>query len=213
MLPLHCLPSLLSWPEIKASLEHGQQANDRPDVIARVFKCRLQQLMHDLTTMDALGKVTASMERVEFQKRSLPHAHILLWLSPQDKPRTTDDYDKLVWAEIPDIRTHPDLHKKVTSYMLHGPCETHGCKNPETGQCRFHFPRNFQENTVISNDGYPLYRRRNIPERSYQKDNFTYDNRWVAPYNPWLLLRHDSHINVEVRPCKSRMACMSCAFQ
>ena len=48
------------------------------------------------------GKVNSHMYVIEFQKRGLPHAHILLILEQQDKIKTIDDIDKIVSAEIPD---------------------------------------------------------------------------------------------------------------
>ena len=48
--------------------------------------------------------------------------HILLILASQVKPRSTDNYDNLVCAEIPDSTKEPDLYKIVTKCMLHGPC-------------------------------------------------------------------------------------------
>ena len=36
------------WPEIKAELMEGQTAQDRPDIVARVFKLKKDQLMRDL---------------------------------------------------------------------------------------------------------------------------------------------------------------------
>ena len=39
----------LNWPEIREALEQqpGQHANDRPDIVARVFRLRLQELLRD----------------------------------------------------------------------------------------------------------------------------------------------------------------------
>ena len=49
-----------------------------------------------------MGKVVAYVYTIEFQKRGLPHAQILLYLADADKPRTAEDIDRLVSAEIPD---------------------------------------------------------------------------------------------------------------
>ena len=38
----NCNPN---WPEIRANLFSGQHPSDRPDLVARVFKMKLQQLM------------------------------------------------------------------------------------------------------------------------------------------------------------------------
>jgi hypothetical protein len=58
---------------------------DRPDLVARVFKQKKDQLMNDLIVGEVLGKVVAHMHVIEFQKRGLPHAHILLILAAQDR--------------------------------------------------------------------------------------------------------------------------------
>jgi hypothetical protein len=52
-----------------------QTAQDRPDLIDRVFRAKLEELKHVLLKKDILGKVCAHVYAVEFQKRGLPHAH------------------------------------------------------------------------------------------------------------------------------------------
>ncbi|RKP15857.1 hypothetical protein ROZALSC1DRAFT_31933, partial [Rozella allomycis CSF55] len=69
-----------SWPEIKDNLMLNQTAQDRPDIVARVFNQKLKLIIQDLTKNNIFGKVIAFMYVVEFQKRGLPHAHILLIL-------------------------------------------------------------------------------------------------------------------------------------
>ena len=49
---------------------------------------------------------------------------------------------------------------------------------------------------VLSGDGYPEYRRRGRVVA--QKNGQQIDDRWVVPYNPYLLETFDCHINCEV---------------
>lgn len=58
-------------------------------------------------------------------------------------------------------------------------------------------PKKFCNSTTKGHDAYPVYRRRNngltIRVRGQQLDN-----RWVVPYNPFLLAKYNCHINVEI---------------
>ena len=56
------------WPEIQSLLLSGQTAQDRPALVAKVFKMKKDQLMKDLTHGGLLGKVVAHMHVIEFQK-------------------------------------------------------------------------------------------------------------------------------------------------
>ena len=71
------------WEEITAALEECQSAFDHPDVVARVFKAKLDSLLTDLrrgTPFQTQGSQPTGqaylMSVVEFQKRGLPHVHI-----------------------------------------------------------------------------------------------------------------------------------------
>ena len=133
-----------NWTEVIQNLKPGEKAADRPDLVARVFRAKLRELISDLTLKGVLGKAIAYTHVVEFQKRGLPHAHILVILRAADKPRTPADVDRLVCAEVPDKAVNPRLYHLVETFMVHGPC---GALDPtcpcmtELGQCSKHFPK------------------------------------------------------------------------
>ena len=143
---------------------------------------------------------------VEWQKRGPPHAHILAICNENSKPRTTQDYDSIVSAEIPDPEKFPNLHKVVTKFMIHGPC---GAANPKCpcmidGQCSKRFPKEYVNETNAGPDGYPHYRRRNTGLCVY-KSGVPLDNKYIVPYNPYLSRKYNAHINVEI--CSSIQSC------
>src|SRR6266540_4147235 len=134
-----------NWPKITNELLPNQQASDCSDLISRVFKLKLKSITNDLFVKDVLGKVIAHVHVIEFQKRGLPHAHILMILSPEDKPKTPEDFDKLVCAKISDRNLQPKLYETISKNMIHGPC---GYLNPNSpcmidGKCSKHYHREF----------------------------------------------------------------------
>jgi hypothetical protein len=82
--------------------------------------------------------------------------------------------------------------------MIHGPC---GAANPRSpcmvdNKCMKHFPKKVYNDTVIDEDGYPIYRRRD-DGKMVEKNGVLLDNRFVVPYNIDLLVKYQAHINVE----------------
>ena len=194
------------WPEIQSALFPGEQANDRPDLCARVFKLKLDALMDDLLKKHVMGKVIAHNYTIEWQKRGLTHAHILLIMDDSDKPRNPEIIDKIVSAELPDKDKNPRLFDVVISNMIHGPCgnmnRNCSCMKGEgiERKCGKKFPMSESITTFIPTDSTPKYRRR-LPANNgamFLRNGFHVDNSWVVPYNPFLLLKYNAHINVEV---------------
>ncbi|KAL4626567.1 hypothetical protein ACB092_05G106000 [Castanea dentata] len=188
------------WPEIDLFLSRkpGQKVEDRPDVIARVFKIKLDQLLYDLKHGQHFGKVIAVVYTVEYQKRGLPHAHILLFLHHDDKHPTAAEIDRIISAEIPDLNEDSLVYEAVKQYMVHGPC---GSINSEAScmienKCTKHFPKKFCSQTTIDEDGFPIYRRRNNG-RFVERNEVKLDNRFIVPYNIELLVKFQAHINVK----------------
>ncbi|KAL7132194.1 hypothetical protein ABFS83_12G055800 [Erythranthe nasuta] len=130
----------------------GLKAEDRQDIVCRVFKIKLDQFIKEIKWGKVFGKVKSLMYTIEFQKRGLLHAHILIFLHADSKYPSPEDIDKIISAEIPDENEDPVLHSFVTSLMIHGPCGD--------GKCTRHFPKKFNDRTSNDKDGYPLYKRR-----------------------------------------------------
>jgi hypothetical protein len=66
----------------------------------------------------------------------------------------------------------------------------------EDGKCSKNFPKNFQAETEMDVNGYPLYKRTDNG-RFVMKNGVPLDNRYVVPYSPFLSLKYGAHINVE----------------
>jgi PIF1-like helicase len=128
---------------------------------------------------------------IEFQKRGLPHMHMLLALSPSHRLETAQQVDSVIRASWPDPEREPRLFEIVRRCMVHGPC---GHRKPDApcmknGKCSKGFPKSFQAETVLSRDGYPRYARPN-DGRAYVVRGSKLDNRWIVPYNPYFLSRY-----------------------
>ena len=81
------------WPQIQQQLYPGQKAEDRPDLVARVFKMYLKDMLKLIVKMEFFGKVKGFAYSIEFQKRNLPHAHMLFILHEISKfdPNSQDE--------------------------------------------------------------------------------------------------------------------------
>ncbi|GKB12956.1 helicase [Tanacetum coccineum] len=152
------------WPEIAKMLAYfpGQKAHDRPKVRAHIFKLKLTELLDALTKKHVFGQSEAVIYVIEFQKRGLPHAHILLWLEEHSKCKTPSEIDDIISAELLSPTDDTAAYKVVTKYMLHGPCRKDAryaaCTND--GRCSKHFPKPFLAEIFLDEEGYPHYRRR-----------------------------------------------------
>ncbi|KIL64664.1 hypothetical protein M378DRAFT_77732, partial [Amanita muscaria Koide BX008] len=73
MITATCNPN---WPELASQLGPGQSATTVPHLTVRVFKARLYQLMRQLGEL--FGGLEYYVSAIEFQKRGLPHAHIVV---------------------------------------------------------------------------------------------------------------------------------------
>ena len=96
------------WEEITSALLLEQKASDRPYLIVRVFRLKLRELLRDLIQCHVLGSTLSLVYTIEFQKRGLHHAHILIILCDFDTPRDTLEYDRIVCAELPDPISNHD---------------------------------------------------------------------------------------------------------
>ncbi|XP_062093997.1 uncharacterized protein LOC133800034 [Humulus lupulus] len=196
-LTMTCNPN---WPEISNELLQHEEPQNRPDLVARVLHSKLEQLKDELFKKKIFGQVSAYVYVIEHQKRGLPHAHFLIILQRDWKLYTPESFDEIVSAEIPYQNTNIHLHNAVVKHMMHGPC---GVLNPSNvcmkrnGCCKSNYPKKYAPNTNVGSDCFPIYKRSdngvNVKVRGKNLDN-----RWVVPYNPYLLATFDCHINVEI---------------
>ena len=162
-LTMTCNPK---WRDILREIPEGHDPRNYPLITHRVFALKLKKMLDLLFKDGIFGRKIGSIYVIEFQKRGLPHAHILLILAPEDRPLTAAEVDDMISAELPDEATEPRYYKYVTSHMMHGPC---GKENPAApcmhdprypGRCSKGYPKKFCDNTKLDNEKGPEYRRR-----------------------------------------------------
>ena len=112
-----------------------------------------REFLNDICTHHVLGRPLAHVYTIEFQKRGLLHAHILVIISVQDKPREPSDYDRIVCAEIPYATLTPRLHSIVKRCIMHSPCgiARKHAQCMRDSKCCIKFPKTFAEFTRTGN--------------------------------------------------------------
>src|SRR6266436_9307868 len=135
-----------SWPEITDALLEGQTTSDRPDLVVCVFHAKLKSLIKDFR-QGIMGDMAGYLYTIEYQKRGLPHAHIIIFLKPHAKLCTPNQIDSLMSSEFP--VDHPDLLELIKTFMVHGPCGQykHNSHCMQSGTCTKGFPKPFRDHT------------------------------------------------------------------
>ncbi|XP_019191165.1 PREDICTED: uncharacterized protein LOC109185656, partial [Ipomoea nil] len=132
------------WPEVQRFLNDRKlKPEDRPDIICRLFKMKLDALISDCRKNKLFGPVMGVIYTIEFQKRGLPHAHILLFLDKINGTHSVEKLDHIISAELPDQEADAEYYKVVEEFMMHGPCGKARLTSPcmSNGKCTKHFPK------------------------------------------------------------------------
>ena len=187
-----------NWIEIKRELFPCQTVVDWPDLVTHVFQLKKKALMNAILKEDIFGPCISHVYSIEFQKRGLPHMHLLLFLKGEYKLLSPDVVDSIICAHWPDHTMQPHLFEAVKRFMVHGPC---GVLNPHAPcmkdrKCIHGYPKPFQEHMAMDHEGYPLYARPN-DSCSFEVCGFMLNNRWIIPFSPFCLLWLQCHINIE----------------
>uniref|UniRef100_A0AC34FIM2 ATP-dependent DNA helicase n=1 Tax=Panagrolaimus sp. ES5 TaxID=591445 RepID=A0AC34FIM2_9BILA len=150
-----------NWPEILRNIAKGE---NRADVKCRVFMAKAQQFLDDLFKRNLFGKVQAYHVVMEFQKRGMPHLHVILIM---DKQVGANEVDKYISARIPDLPDPKDrseaaiqlrrLHEIIMRNNIHLCNENSGCQI--NGICTKGYKKPFSQSTVIHSHKPAEYQR------------------------------------------------------
>lgn len=72
-----------NWQEIREALLPGQSPSNRPDIVAQVFRLKIKVILDEINDKGIFGKAAAHIYTIEFQKRGLPHMHLLVFFSEE----------------------------------------------------------------------------------------------------------------------------------
>lgn len=144
-----------NWKEITENLWEHQAATDRPDLVARVFEAKKNELLDDLEKRGIFGPCANYIAVTEFQGRGLPHEHIIVSLKDGHKFQKPEIVDEYIHATFPDEKEDPELFGIVKRIMLHSKCGINKPNAPcmRKGYCRARYPQKFRSETTIDENG------------------------------------------------------------
>lgn len=125
---------------------------------------KLEEHLADIKEGHVFGPVHAVAYTNEFQKRGLPHSHILVWQCAMDREPSIADIDRYIATELPDPSADPVGFSLVQEFMIYGPCGSANLNSPcmRDGKCSKRCPKSFRSDTAFDEAGYPLYRHRKM---------------------------------------------------
>ena len=100
------------WGDIKNNITANLEATDRPDRIVKTFYRKLKRLIHLIKIGRVFRPYTARIHIIEYQKRGLPHAYILIFYLNRHAFSTIEQIDNLIFAKFPSAEL--DRDRKLT---------------------------------------------------------------------------------------------------
>lgn len=140
---------LPKWMEIQAALFPGDHAQDRPDILWRVFKIKLDAYFRKTRHLYTNYWIAKEKKNAKI-KRGFLHAHVLLTMTNRHKPSVPEFIDKVSNAEIFVKHWHPELFNSAMAHNIHGPCGAINTRSPcmetrrDGAQCTQDFRKPFQ---------------------------------------------------------------------
>ena len=100
-LTMTCNPKWEELKEILKKFPEGTTPNDIPNITVRLFYAKFKMLLNDIIKHNIFVQVLSHVFSIEFQKRGLPRAHIIVTLHPNNKFVSPEAIDEHISAEIP----------------------------------------------------------------------------------------------------------------
>ena len=205
-LPTYFITITMNADHIKQYIHDYETKEERVDLSDRYFELMLENLLDEIENKKILGTSIGRVYVKEFQKRGGKHAHIVVIMHKDDQPKTAEEIDKVICAEIPDKDTDPIMHTLVVKQMIHGPC---GERNrfcvcmEDNGKgrkvCIRKFPKKPCGETVVTKKGYVEYRRRCLKSYTFgRQQQYQITDADCVPYNRYFLRKWGCHCNVEL---------------
>ena len=193
--------------EVRQLLKPGQTSYDRRDIICQVYEIKKNEILRLITKQYIFGQCDGYVSVIEFQKRGTSNCHMLIWL--KDCEMTAKNIGNIISAKLPPL-SHP-MNKIVVKLMMNVPCgpgyntKLGSCKDSKDGSYQQNVPKQFNSGAVLGNGSFTDYHRRSPTEDRHTTKKWVLplngyvevNNRWVVPYNLYLLKKFDLHINVE----------------
>ena len=112
------------WVEIERQLLPAQTAADRPDLVARVYNLKVGDLLDQIRYKEVFGPWLGWVWTIEYQKRGLPHLHLLVFLRTDHYFLTAGNIDSFISAELPsaDDAINQELRGIIEITMVHTHC-------------------------------------------------------------------------------------------
>jgi hypothetical protein len=163
--------------EAASRLFPGRSANDDPVLVAQLFERRLRAFVA-LLRKGLLGPYVYSVVVVEWQKRGLPHAHILLRVHVPGLDMPTPSMraiNRVTTAEVSQLRTRMGrrIYRNTMRHKCTKACRSrlHRCTDAascvlQPVPCKKKFPWPIKRRTQLDpRTGYVIYRRRQPADR------------------------------------------------
>jgi hypothetical protein len=147
------------WHDVQALKRNSDVFHDSA-MCAIIFKMKLAALMQFIKRKKILGNIKAFLWRIEYQKRGLPHAHMLFWsdFDTQDVQAVESVINVRYPKKSPffdDQTMISDFRELIDRFQIHN--HTKRCET-RNGDCRYGFPKKPNQQTTIRGHEYQFAR-------------------------------------------------------